>query len=227
MAEQALKIAVQGAATIPLDELIPFQGDLKRLDREQYEQLRNNMMENGFSFTIHVWQSEGSNYIIDGHQRLTALKMMRENEGWIIPDLPVSIVSADDFAGAKRKILAGVSQYGKYTEKSLFEFVKANDIPFDNIVASFSFPDINMEKLSGMFVVPEVTDLPTVPQEHGLPESTIKSGSDGVKRVELFFDLEDYEEFMNNVNKLTSIYTTESITDTVVEAMREAVKTTR
>jgi hypothetical protein len=215
---QAIKIAVRGAMTVPLAKLEPFQGDLKRLERAEYESLRKGLIDLGFSFTMHIWQHEGHNYIIDGHQRLTALKMMEETENFIIPEIPVSIVDADDFATAKRKVLAGTSQYGIMTEKSLFDFCKVNDIPLDNIVSTFKFQDINMEKFGAMFQInPE--NLPTAPPQVGV----LPSGSEGVRQVQLFFDAKSHEEFLNLVNHLTSIYKTENITDTVLMGMRAAL----
>lgn len=225
--EKVIRISVAGAENIPLDQLEPFQGDLKRLDRDDYERLRKNLIENGFSFTIHVWKNGGKNYIIDGHQRLTALKMMRDNEQWVVGELPVSVVEAEDFPSAKKKILAGISTYGKYTEKTLFDFIKENDIPFDGVVSSFSFPEINMEKFTSMFGVQSDTQLviedpPATPKAG---ESSIKSGSDGVKQVQLFFDAEDYNEFMEIIGRLKEVCETENITDTILWALRETNKT--
>ena len=99
-----IEISAQGAGTLPLTAFENFQGDLKRLEREQYEKLRKNILELGFSFPVHVWANDGQNYIIDGHQRLTALKLMLENKGWQVPDLPVVYVNAKDRQEAKRKV---------------------------------------------------------------------------------------------------------------------------
>lgn len=216
---KTLKIAVQGAATIPLDALEPFQGELKRLDRADYEGLRNTLIDEGFSFTIHVWQNEGHNYIIDGHQRLAALKQMREQEQWQIPELPVSIVFADDFAKAKRKVLAGASTYGRMSAESLYEFAKANDIQMDEILKSFRFPEVNTERLMEFFGKMKVEELPTAPD---LPLPEMRSAGEGVQQVQLFFDSAMHAEFVTKVDELSRSYGKENITDTVMEAVREA-----
>ncbi len=71
-----IKIAVRGAGTLPLDEFTEFQGELKSLSKLAYESLKNEIIENGFSFTIHIWINDGKNYILDGHQRLRTVKKM-------------------------------------------------------------------------------------------------------------------------------------------------------
>ena len=218
---QTINIAVEGKTTIPLDQLEPFQGDLKRIDRHEYEQLRKNLIENGFSFTIHVWQNEGHNYIIDGHQRLFTLKQMRDVEHWVIPDLPVSLVHADSFAQAKRKILAGTSQYGKITNKGLMDFMNENHIAFEEVASTFKFPEINMDKFAQLFDnLGEAEKLPDVAEGGGeIPE--MRSASAGVKQVQLFFDAESHAEFMQKVEDLNAHYGKENVTDAVMEAVRE------
>jgi len=218
--EKVIKIAVEGAAYLPIDSLEPFQGSLKRLERAEYEQLRKNLIENGFSFTVHVWQNEGKNYIIDGHQRTFALKQMRDVEGYTIPDLPVSFVHADTFAEAKRRILAGTSQYGRMTQDSLATFLRESDIPFDDVVATFHFPEINMEKFSAMFAgIVADEQLPDMPPPE-TPE--MRSASDGVRQVQLYFSTEAHAEFMFKLEDLAKHRGLENISDAVLEVVREA-----
>lgn len=218
--EKVLRIAVRGATVLPIGELTPFQGDLKTLARPEYEQFRNSVQEHGFSFVFHVWQHEGKTYIIDGHQRLTGLTMMRDTDGWHIPELPVAIVEAEDFQSAKRKVLAGIAQYGKMTEKSLTTFLKENDIPWDHVVATFTFPTIDMDKVAAMFAAPPVDELPPPPDMGG----QLPSGSDGVRQINLFFNDEDHKDFLGIIGQLNAIYKTSNVTDTVLAGMREAAK---
>ena len=217
--EKVVKIAVQGALNLPIDSLEPFQGDLKTLDKTNYEKLRKAIIEQGYSFTIHVWQNEGKNYIIDGHQRLFTLKQMRELEAWQIPDLPVSIVSAVSFQEAKRKVLSGASAFGVVTEKGLLEFIKENDIPFDEIVASCAFTDVDFQKFSEKYL--KDTAAQTIPEPEALPQAQMQSSSGSVKQIQLFFNNETYEAFIQKVNELAPQYGKDNITDTVMEAVNE------
>lgn len=219
-----IKITVKGAETVALEDLHPFQGDLKKLEREQYEHLRNVIREMGFSFTVHVWKNKNKYYIIDGHQRITAVKTMVEKEGFACPAIPVSVVSAKDFKEAKRKVLAGASQYGKLNKKGLYEFLTIHDIPFDDIVANFDFPELDLNAFQIEFFPMgndpnNIGNLPPPP-----PGSDLKIGSDGVRQVQLFFDAKSHEEFIAKANALSPIFSKENITDTVMECVREIYK---
>lgn len=225
--DQTIKINVKGAKTLPLDALQPFQGELKRLERHEYEQLRKNLIEEGFSFTIHVWEKDGVSHIIDGHQRVFALKHMRDVEHWSVPELPVSVVEAPSFQAAKKKILAGTSQYGKMTVKSLADFLKENDIPFDDVVATFHFPEVSMDELSELItnIKPDEALLPT-PEELGVNEvPELRSASENVKQVQLYFATEEHSEFMIKTDALATALGLESISDAVLEVIREAYST--
>lgn len=219
---KTLKIEVKGATTIDYRKLEPFQGDLKALEREEYEAMRESLLKNGFSFTIHVWKSKGKNYIIDGHQRLFTVKKMAEDDGYKIPALPVSVVSASSFKAAKMKILAGVSTYGKMTADSLAAFLKENDLPLDDVALTFKFPNLDVAKI--------IEDLGDSPEPGGLDDveaaggGSMRSAGDGVKQLQLFFDEETYEEFVKNVGILSNKYEKENVSDTLVEVVRAAVK---
>ena len=221
MENKTIVIAAEGALAVPFQSLEPFQDNIKRIEKEQYEKLRKSIIEQGFSFAVHVWQHEGHNYIIDGHQRMFVLKHMHEVEGWEIPDIPITLVHADTFADAKRKVLAGASQYGRFDKQGLIEFAKINDIPFDLIVATFDFPDVDLSALSQSLVT---DNIPTIgaPTQGETPE--MKSGSDQVRQVQLFFNATTHAEFMNMVDDLSKVYETENITDTLMEIVRADYK---
>lgn len=214
---QTIKIAVGGETYLPHSALEPFQGELKFLAKEQYEKLRNSIASLGFSFTVHVWQHEGHNYIIDGHQRVFTVRQMAEIEQWQVPDLPCNIVRADSFAEAKRKVLAGASQYGQVTDQGLLAFLEANDIPFDDVVATFSYPEVDFGDFAQKMLKIDEPMVPDGPMEDA-PE--MKSGSDLVKQVQLFFTSETHLEFMQKVEVLGKHYNTENVTDTILEVVR-------
>lgn len=141
-----IKVAVEGAKTIPYSKLLPFQNDLKILTDEQYKKLKESILSQGFSFSVHVWQNKGKNYIIDGHQRIETLKRMSK-EGFNIPPVPVSMVSAKSYSEAKKKVLSGASQYGSVSEQGLLDFINENNIDFSEIDTYFSFPELDLERM--------------------------------------------------------------------------------
>ena len=108
-----IKIKCRGAAELPIDSILEFQGGLKKLSKKNLEKLKARILEDGFISPIFIWEFEGDNYILDGHQRLKALSALRE-EGYNIPLLPVVYIDADNERDARRKLLSITSQYGEF-----------------------------------------------------------------------------------------------------------------
>jgi len=144
--EKIVRIACAAALTLPLEQLQPLQGGLKKLSPENAAKLRREIVELGFSAPFHVWQSDHGNYILDGHQRFAVLAEM-QIEGWIVPDLPVALIDATDVSEAKRKLLALASSYGHMTPQSLSEYLEDAGIAFDEAVERYELPDINYEAM--------------------------------------------------------------------------------
>jgi hypothetical protein len=220
MAEKRIKIAVAAKTLLPVDKLEPFQGDLKRLDKEEYERLRGNILKYGFSFALNVWQNKGHNYIIDGHQRLFTIQQLIKVEGYKCPQLPVTLMDAKSFQEAKEKVLSGASSFGRVQMSGLHKYMVDNNIPFETVVSVASFPEVDFSKFSADFLGAQSEQLPT-----GNPvPGTLPSGSDGVKMVQLFFDVSGYNDFTETVEGLAERYGTENITDTVLQAVKVAWK---
>ena len=138
-----VEIKCQGSHELDLQDLTILQGNLKSLSEVNYNKLRKEILELGFSSPIHVWNREGTNYVLDGTQRYRTLTRMAE-EGVEIPSLPIVRVYAKDVNDAKRKVLALTSQYGKMETQGLYEFMSETDISVDDIEESFHFPEISL-----------------------------------------------------------------------------------
>lgn len=117
--------------TEPIDRLIEFQGNLKRLTEKNREKLISSICTKGFIAPLFVWDDQGEWKLLDGHQRLKTLLWMRE-KGWDIPMLPVDIIEADDEQDAKKKLLAITSQYGEFDIDGFIEFT--SDIEIDDTI---------------------------------------------------------------------------------------------
>ena len=148
--QHVVRIAAQGADVLPYSDLTFFQGDLKSLSKENYEKLKMRIIEDGFSEPISVWQHEGHNYILNGHQRYRTIKTMVENEGWECPELPVSYIQADSMAQAKRKVLSLTSQFGELEKQGLYQFMHEAEIPPGELEA-FPMPEIDVPKFKAEF----------------------------------------------------------------------------
>lgn len=140
-----ISIAFEKTENVSIDDLVPFQGELKSLSKENYERLKKEIIETGFAFPFHVWRDASVNkiYIIGGHQRLRALKQMRD-EGFTIPKVPANFIKAKSYKEAKRRVLQDVSQYGHVERQGLYEFMHEAEIDVDDLLPSFSIPEIEM-----------------------------------------------------------------------------------
>ena len=142
--EKVVRIACEGAAELNLDDLTPIQDDLKELSVENYQKLRGDILNLGFSEPISIWAHDNANLILNGHQRYFALKHMRDMEGYSVPPIPVSWVEADNLEEAQLKILSLTSNFGEVTPEGLYKFMNKAKIPLERVKASFRLPEINM-----------------------------------------------------------------------------------
>lgn len=158
---KSINISIDGTATVELDKLNDFQGELKELPDAARQKLRKEIIETGFAFTPHAWLNPDDDrlYLVDGHQRVSVLRGLAA-EGYDIPPIPVTLVHATTIRDAKRRVLQAASQYGQMTAQGLYDFTIINDINIDDIRTSFDFPQINMEKFNSFFEKPEEKERP-------------------------------------------------------------------
>lgn len=145
-----IKIKCKGHINLPLDSLVFFQGELKELTKDSYNKLRKQIVNHGFSEPISVWQHKDKNYILNGHQRVRVLRVLKE-EKHTIPDIPCNLIEAKDIKEAKKKVLAFTSQYGKITDDGLYEFMNDADIPFEDIKDDFQFHELDLDNFEKSF----------------------------------------------------------------------------
>lgn len=144
---KTVRVNLAGVANLPLEALHAFQEDIKILTDERYESLKEEILQDGFSFSPHVFfDSEGKAWILDGHQRRTCLERMKE-EGYDIPLIPCMEVEAQDLEHARRLVLAGTSQYGTFQPKKVAEFVKKTGIDSQAVLQRFHLPEVQLKKL--------------------------------------------------------------------------------
>jgi len=125
---------------IEVDDLEPLQGELKKLTDENFNKLRQSILDKGFKLVLHVWKNAGVNYLIDGHQRAHVLKQLKK-QGIDVPKIPCAIIEAENYSQAKETVLLAVSQYGKIDKDGFEEFISGEDFNLDD----FDFPDFDFE----------------------------------------------------------------------------------
>lgn len=179
--KNAVKVACDVKDHVPLDDLHPFQGELKSLSRDDFDRLRREIVETGIAFPVHVWKKPKDKvFIMGGHQRVRVLKHLRDEEGFEVPAIPVVYVMAKNEAEAKRRVLQDVAQYGRVERQGLYEFVVESKMDPSNLVNSFRIPDIDLKSFQFEFF--------REPQETQEVSFTAKTGA-----TEL--DAADFQEF--------------------------------
>ena len=160
--ENKIIVKAHGNQTLPIDRLMEFQGNLKRLTQKNREKLMASILEKGFIAPIFVWDDEGEYRLLDGHQRLKTLLWMRKN-GWDIPMLPVDIIEADTEKDAKEKLLLISSQYGDFTTDGYKEFAEGLGLCTESVRLSdgtFELPKSEDEDTKGDDNAPDIEDDP-------------------------------------------------------------------
>jgi len=117
-----IKVTCRGAKSLPIDRIVEFQGNLKKLSKKNLDRLKVRIIEDGFNVPFFVWDHKGDYRVLDGHQRLKALLSLRK-DGWSLPLLPVAFIEAKDEADARKKLLAISSQYGEFDNEELTKWL--------------------------------------------------------------------------------------------------------
>lgn len=155
MSEKTVLVTCQGADTLEIDKLLEFQGNLKALPYDNYQLLRDSILELGISFPFHVWKERNKRWIIDAHQRFKTLKRMRDEEKYVIPKIPVVWVQAKDRREAAKKVLAATSQYGVMSTDGLHKFLTEHEIDLSFVGSHYNFPEIDLERFTKAYYLPE------------------------------------------------------------------------
>jgi len=137
---KSLSIKCETKDYLDWHNITEFQGGLKIRDEADIEKAKTSILKYGWSFPFFVWVSGKTNYCLDGHARLLVLKQLEE-EGYLIPELPVVYISAKNRAEAKQKLLRLNSNFGHLTKESVLEFAEDIDLNFDEIALPDSVID--------------------------------------------------------------------------------------
>lgn len=125
---------------IPIDELEDFQGGLKVIDNENLAKIKDSISRFGFSFPVFVWK----NKILDGHQRIAAMKSLLE-DGAVFnhKGLPVVSIAAANETEAAEKLLLINSRYAEIDQGGFDAFVDAYKINVPDLSGMLTLPDID------------------------------------------------------------------------------------
>jgi hypothetical protein len=189
-----IKIKCKVADGMALDELYEFQGELKTISDDELEKLKKSILKYGFSFPVFVWE----NKILDGHQRMKAVKQLVE-QGCKIKDnkLPVVRIEAKNEKEAAEKLLLINSRYAKIDQEGFQVFTFDFDIDIPEIGNFIDIPEIVIGELDDDAVDPnaEWDGMPEFNQEDDVP----------YKSLIVHFENEDYfKDFCNLIKQVVS-----------------------
>lgn len=216
-----ITIKCRGAESLERQDLCDFQGELKVLTDENYAKLKQEVLDLGFSEPISVWKDKkGKHQILNGHQRIKAINKMCDEEGFICPPLPVSIVEADSLKQAKEKLLAFTSSYGTMTSEGLKSYMKSAGIKLATL-DRFVFPEINLPEFRLSFQ-------PVAEKKEGGSAKRVSFDAyqtASVKQIVLYYQSADYEEIIKVLDQLVEKWKLEDYSQVVWRLAREAVQT--
>jgi hypothetical protein len=130
-----------------LEEFERFQGNLKTMDRVQLSKLKASIVRNGFNAPIFVWK--GHNYILDGHQRIFAVKALINRDKMVLEndELPYVEIEADGERQAKEMILTYNSQYGDVSPEALAELLGQIQLPTEELRSFVELPNVDLQEV--------------------------------------------------------------------------------
>lgn len=146
---QQVRVGIVGIVNLRLSDLNAFQEDIKVLRDEDYKKLRTSILADSFAFSPHVFQdAEGAYWLLDGHQRFTALTRMAQEPGIELPStIPCVEVTAESLEHARRLVLSGTSQYGSFNPKAVVSFAGKIGITPLQAVERLALPGVDLTKL--------------------------------------------------------------------------------
>lgn len=129
-------------------DFVPLQDDFKTRTPEQLEKLKNRIKSTGFKYDVITYISNkkykeypsGTKFILDAHGRIEALRSLSQ-EGYEVPEIPYTQVSAKNITEAKKEILYLNSEYGSIDAESMF-VMENLDLETD---LDLSIPELNLE----------------------------------------------------------------------------------
>jgi len=115
-----IRIACETKDYIPYTQIVPLQGNYKKLSEKNLDKLCNVIIKRGIRYPSFVTRLDKI-YAIDTHQRLKAYAEL-EKRGYEVPDIPCVFIDAKDKAEAKQLLLECDSRYGTTDQQGFEEF---------------------------------------------------------------------------------------------------------
>lgn len=117
----------------------------KKLSKEAHDKLFNSIVNNNFVESFKVWQSGKDLYCLDGFHRIRVLNELIE-KGYSVPDkFRADFIKCKDKKEASRLVLIYSSIYAQITEEGFLQYLKDNNLSFEEVKNVIDIPDFNLE----------------------------------------------------------------------------------
>jgi hypothetical protein len=215
---QVVSDMVESMEKLRLDQLIPMQGNLKNLEKAEYDKLKKSMLEMGFSAPFFAWKDEkGRAQLLDGHQRSKVLGVLA-GEGAQLPDAyPVVFIKAKNKKDAAAKLLVITSSYGRMTQEGLSDFMIDFNLDMDFLKDSVRFPELNFDYF-----------LPEAVEAHAPLKSFNERLQDydpsQIKSLQLVFGEDEYEKVLSLLNTVAKSLSLETHSETIMKLLEDFVE---
>jgi len=166
-----IKIIVdKSVPRMEINKFKDYQADLKKISKASLQKLKQNILLNGFCSPVYIWADKKK--ILDGHQRLKAVKELLSEGETIEGDIPYVVINAEDDKAAARIVLSMNSQFGEVTEDGLKFFVDAHQLNIADMKTTLNL-DVSIAKVE-TFLRGESQD--TVPEGVDKVKCNVKMG---------------------------------------------------
>lgn len=216
-----IKIKCKGSTTLHYRDLLAYQGNLKTMSTENYNRLRNNILNNGFAFAISVWLSPDGNKILDGHHRLYVIRKMVEEEGYSVGKLPVVEIQADSELHAKRLVLAGSSTYASIDKQGLYEWMSGMDMDIQELVEDYSLPELDVPSFEQEFFNDLQANRDTDVSDPFSSITRDEYDNRSVKNILLIYPAQQYSNLLEKMDQLLIRLSCENYSDLVQKLVYE------
>ena len=203
--DKEIRIRCEGKEYHDIDDLTQFQGKLKSITSEKFNELKESLKSDGLPLGFHIWKSKDKTFIMDGHHRKMAMQALRD-EGWFVPPVPCNLVIAKTKKEAAKVVLISNAKYAKMSQDSLSDFMIEYDLQLDDII-NIDIPELNTD-----FDNDDDDDNDFHEANGSIPEDIKKNYSDKIStpiyspkkdhapNLHELFSVDKYNELVNEIN---------------------------
>lgn len=197
---------IVGHDRVPAGQLLANPFNHRRHPQQQRNVIEGSIREIGFVKSVLVNKTTG--HVIDGHERI--MQALQHGEETLID---VEYVELSEEKEKLALLILDKSSELATVDDSAFEALLAEVQTGEQAIA-----DMLTKWSDDLGILDGVGDHQT-PQTDGTDDIQMS----GVRMVQLFLDESNILEFQEACTRLSGVYGTENITDTVLEAIRRAV----